>query len=104
MKHSITHGLSHEMARKVTQKALDSYRAKFSEYSPQGRWLSDDRAEVSFTVLGNTLKGAVDVLPDRVDLELKVPFMWRIFRGQAIKVIEGEINEWIAKARQGELD
>jgi len=104
LKHSITHDLPHELACKATRLALDSYRDNFSQYSPTGKWLNDETAELSFTVMGNTLRGRVDMRPGAIDLDLKVPFMWRIFKKQAIKVIEGEIRTWIAKAKAGELD
>ncbi|TNE84441.1 MAG: hypothetical protein EP330_29960 [Deltaproteobacteria bacterium] len=104
LKHSIPHDLGLEMGRKVTVKALESYRASFTEYNPQGRWVTEDRAEVSFSVAGKTLKGAVDVRSTAVDLELDVPFLFRPFKAVAIKVIEDEIRDWINRAKRGELD
>lgn len=103
MKHSIPHDLSHEAARDATRHALESYRARFSEYKPAGSWLGPDRATVQFTVAGKTLNGTVDVLPRQIDLELDVPLVFRPFRSIAIKVIEDEIRAWIAKARSGTL-
>lgn len=103
MKHSIPHDLSHEQARDATRHALESYRARFAEYKPTGAWLSPDRATVQFTVAGKTLSGTVDVLPKHIDLELDVPLIFRPFRSVAIKVIEDEIREWIARARTGNL-
>jgi hypothetical protein len=32
---------------------------------------------------------------------MEVPFLLRPFKNQAISVIEGEIREWIEKARTG---
>lgn len=104
MKHSIPHSLSHELARKATQVALESYRKRFSEYQPTGEWLSPDRATVRFVVMGKTLAGTVDVLPKHIDLELDVPLVFRPFRSAAMNVIETEIKAWIAKAQKGELD
>lgn len=102
MKHSVPHDLSHALAREATHHALESYRARFSEYKPQGRWITEDKAEISFSVVGSTLKGLVEVLPDRVELELDVPLMFRPFRGKALQIIEDEIKEWIRKARAGQ--
>lgn len=102
VKHSIPHDLPLETARTVTRSALESYESQFPEYSPKGRWESDDVATLQFTVMGNTLYGRVEVRAQDIELELKnIPFLFRPFRQAAIDVIEGEIREWIDKAKQG---
>lgn len=103
MKHSVPHDLKHDQAREATRHALESYRARFPEFKPQGQWVSPDRAEISFTAVGNTLKGVVEVLANRIDLELDVPLMMRPFQNKAMAVIEGEIRTWIEKAKAGRL-
>jgi hypothetical protein len=45
----------------------------------------------------------LEVRPSSIDMELEVPFLLRVFQGQAVKLIEGEIKEWIGKAKQGQL-
>jgi len=54
-------------------------------------------------VKGMALRGALEVLPTAIELDLEVPFLLRPFKGQAISVIEGEIKDWIAKARTGAI-
>lgn len=103
MQHSIPHSLDHAIARRATAHALDSYKARFSEYSPQGQWKNEDEAVVSFEVAGKRLEGAVAVRPRSIDLELDVPLIFRPFRSMAMKVIEDEIQMWIDKARRGEI-
>jgi hypothetical protein len=103
MKRAFPHGLTHELARDVTRKALDSYRQRFSEFKPEGEWTSADHATVKFHAAGTTFNGAVNVHKDTIDLELDVPFFMRPFEKKAIDVIEAEINQWIAKAKRGEL-
>ena len=104
MKHAIPHDLDHDLARRATRAALDSYAKDFAEYQPEGEWLDDDRATVRFTVMGRTISGRVQVTGADVQLELNsVPFIFRPFRKQAIEVIENEIRGWIQKARDGEL-
>lgn len=104
MKHSIPHNLPVATARLAARKALETYQRNFAEYQPRGRWVTDDRAEIAFTVMRKTLTGALEVRPERLDLELEVPLMFRAFRGAAMKVIEDEINTWLVRARNGELD
>ena len=104
VQHRIPHDLDVELARRATRRALETYRAQFAQYDPRGEWLDDDHATVGFTVLGTALEGTVEVRRDEVLLGLEVPLVWRVFRGVAIKIIEGEIRAWIERARRGELD
>lgn len=103
MKHTVSHSLGLEMARKVAQAALDSYARRFSDYHPTTHWKNEDAAEIGFTVKGMHLKGAVKVAASAIDLDLDVPFLLKPFKGKAISVIEGEIHEWIKKAERGEI-
>lgn len=103
MKHSIPHQLDHALARMVTVKALESYQERLSKYSPEGTWVTEDRAEVRFQALGRTLKGQIDVMADKVLLDLEVPLMFRPFRSQAMALIEREIRDWIERAEAGEF-
>lgn len=103
MDHSIRHGLDQALARKATRLALDTYKARFAEYKPAGEWLTEDRADVQFTVAGKTLHGAVEVKPTTIDLTLDVPLLFRPFRSIAMKVIEDEIEGWLKIAREGKL-
>ena len=103
MKHTVSHTLGVEMARKVVQAALDSYAQRFSDYHPTTHWKNDDAADIGFTVKGMHLKGTVMVAESAIDLDLDVPFLLKPFKGKAISVIEGEIRQWIKKAEKGEI-
>lgn len=104
MKHAIKHDLDRETARKALRKAFDSYRERFAKYNPTAEWQSEDKANIGFTAKGITLEGAVEVAEDSVLLELDVPFFLKPFKGKALGIIEEEINNWIARAKAGELD
>jgi Putative polyhydroxyalkanoic acid system protein (PHA_gran_rgn) len=99
MKHTVSHDLGQERAKKVTESALSTYTEKFAKYSPQTTWTSPSKAQISFTVKGMSLKGGVEVKDKSIELELDVPFLLKPFQGQAISVIEGEIKEWLAKEK-----
>lgn len=103
MKHSVRHDLGLEQAKKVTHSALDSYAEKFAKYHPTVNWQSDTSATIGFTVKGVSLDGSIEVGASSIDLDLDVPFLLKPFRGKAVSVIEDEIQEWIAKARAGQL-
>lgn len=103
MKHTVPHSLGREKARKVADAAFKSYKERFSEYSPEARWLGEDRAEISFSVKGMSLSGGVEVKDNSFEMDLSVPFMLKPFQGKALSVIEGEIKKWIGKAEAGEI-
>ena len=99
MKHTVSHDLGQERAKKVTEAALSSYAEKFSKYSPKTTWTSPSRAQIAFSVKGMHLNGSVEVKDKAIELELDVPFLLRPFQGQAISVIEGEIRSWLDKEK-----
>ena len=103
MKHSIPHDLDHELARRATRRAMEEYRTRFAQYQPSGTWVSEDRMDVSFVAGGRQMKGTLDVLADRIDIEMDVPLLFRPFQKTAMKVIGDEIQSWINRARAGEL-
>ncbi|MFU8805913.1 MAG: polyhydroxyalkanoic acid system family protein [Bradymonadaceae bacterium] len=104
MKHKIHHGLQKELARKATEKAIETYKARFEQYNPDAKWVDEDTANVSFSAKGIKLEGALEIGEDDVLLDLEVPFLLRPFRSRAITVIEEEIRDWVARAKNGELD
>jgi hypothetical protein len=101
MKHTVSHDLGQERAKKVTESALSTYAEKFAKYSPKTTWTSPNRAQIAFSVKGMNLTGSVEVKDSSIDLDLDVPFLLRPFQGQAISVIEGEIKSWLAKEKAG---
>jgi hypothetical protein len=105
MKHRIPHDLSHDLARKAVRKALETYKSQFPEYKPDGSWKDDDNVRLWFQPPGGRIEGWVRVSAKDVQLDLdRVPFLFRPFKKKAIQVIEGEVKEWIERARKGELD
>ena len=103
MKHVIRHGLTHELAREAAQHALDSYRDRFSALSPEGEWIDDDHARVAFSAAGRRMEGSIGVGPEEIELELEVPFIFRLFHDRAGAIINEDVRRWIDRAREGEL-
>lgn len=104
VQHRIPHDLDLDLARRVTAKALEAYRAQFPQFRPTGEWVTPDHARIAFSPPGATLRGELRVHPRHIDLTLEVPLLFRPFRKQAIQVIEAEVKEWIDKAKAGALD
>jgi hypothetical protein len=103
MKHDIPHDLEIDLAKLAARKAAEAYAQRFAKYDYKHRWSSETRLELSFTVMGKRLEGIMEVQARKLALELDVPFMFKVFQGQAIDIIEREAKDWIAKARRGEL-
>lgn len=103
VKHVIQHSLSEDQARKVTDKAFETYAQKFASYAPTADWVTPTKSNIGFSAKGMKLKGTIELKPEAVELALDVPFLLRPFKDRAIKVIDQEIREWIAKANQGEI-
>ena len=99
MKHSVPHDLGQERAKKVADSALSTYAQKYANYQPRVAWTGPNKAEISFKVKGMNLAGSLEVLDRSIDLDIDVPFLLRPFKSQALGVIEGEINDWIKKAK-----
>jgi hypothetical protein len=103
MKHAVPHDLPIEAARQAASAALQAYQARFADYQPTITWLNDTNAQVMFKAKGVTLKGSFEILADRIEMDMEVPLLLRMFRQKAIDVVEGEITKWVAKAKSGQL-
>ena len=103
MKHHVHHGLGQDRAKQVAESAIKSYEARFSDYSPRSTWKSATHADISFSVKGMTLNGALEILEKDYELDLDVPFLLRPFKGKALSVIEEEIKKWVEKAKSGQV-
>ena len=104
MKHVMKHDLSDELAKKVAQKAFDSYKASYANYNPTLTWRNDHHADASFSAKGMTLKGQIELAPGAISFDLEVPFMLRMFKGKAVEIMDRELRSWTEKAKRGELD
>ena len=92
-----------DTAKLVARKAVESYQERFSGYGFVPRWINDTKVELDFEVKGKRLDGALTVLSDKLIFEMDVPFIFRVFTGQATKIIDRETRAWIDKAKLGEL-
>ena len=102
MKHSVPHDLGKDLAKKATMAAFAAYEERFAKYNPTAVWTAD-RAQISFTAKGITLKGVLEVTPTSIDMDLDVPFLLRPFKNKALGAIDREISHWVGKARSGEI-
>jgi hypothetical protein len=103
MKHSVPHDLGQDKAKKAAEAALAQYSQKFAQYSPKTQWVSENKANISFNIKGVMLSGTMEVLANAIEMDLDVPFLFRPFKGKALGIIEGEIKDWIARAKKGDV-
>ncbi len=104
MKHTIDTGLGLELSKKAIGKAMEEYNARFAEYNPRFEWTTDTRGEFGFKAKGVSLGGTIVVRDQKVDVDMDVPFLFRIFQGKAMSVIEEQVRMWVERAKRGELD
>lgn len=97
MKHVIHHHLDVAHSRRVADRALEHYVQRYAKYEPSVRWIDERRAEVAFKAKGLSLKGSVELQPGAITVDLDVPFLFRAFRGTAIRIIETEIRKVLAE-------
>ena len=103
MKHKIHHGLDLDLAKRAIGEAMKAYSARFSEFNPTFGWTTETKGEVGFRAKGVKVQGEIEIVGPEITVDLEVPFILRVFKGKAIKVIEEEVKMWVEKARNGEL-
>ena len=103
MKHQISHDLDEKTAKQVADRAFEAYQKRFVDYQPRMNWVGDKDANIEFSVKGLKLGGTIGIRPRAIELDLDVPFVFRLFKSKAIDVIEREVRNWIEKAKRGEL-
>jgi hypothetical protein len=103
MKHQIAHDLDMGLAKEAAARAFEAYQKRFADYQPKLKWVSDKDAQIEFSIKGMKLNGTIGILPRAVELDLDVPFVFRLFKSKAIEVIEREVQTWLDKAKRGEL-
>jgi hypothetical protein len=104
MKIVVKHGLEdRDRVRGVIEKAYEAYRERLADHNPKLEWLGEDKARVSFTIVGKSLASNFTVQGDSVVVEGDIPFIFRPFRSKIENVLREEIVKWSAKARAGEV-
>jgi hypothetical protein len=97
MKHVIQHHLDVAQSRRIAERALEHYEKRFARYEPKVRWLDERRADVTFTAKGMAMRGMVELQPGALAVDLEVPFLFRAFRGTAVRLLETELKKFLAE-------
>lgn len=103
MKHTIDTGLPVADEKRALEKAMEAYKARFAEYNPHFAWRNDSLADFGFNAKGVKLGGTIGVRDKKIDVEMEVPFLFKIFQGKAMTVVTEEVQKWIDKVKAGEI-
>jgi hypothetical protein len=103
MKHTIDTGLDTATSKKVIDKAMDAYKARFVDYSPRFDWTSGERGEFAFNAKGVKLHGNIVIREGKIDVDMHVPLLFRVFQGKAMDVVKEQVQLWVDKAKRGEI-
>jgi Putative polyhydroxyalkanoic acid system protein (PHA_gran_rgn) len=103
LQHEIPHSLSPEQLEKAVRRFSEVYCERFREYDAQAVWHDPRTLEVRFKVKGVVLYGSLVLGPRALEIEMKVPLAFRLFKGRALRAIEEEVRPWLAAAARGEL-
>jgi hypothetical protein len=103
MKHTIDTGLNLSDSKRAIDKAMEAYSARFADYNPRFAWVSDTAAEFGFSAKGVSLGGTMTVRDAKIDVDMEVPFLFKIFQGRAMDVIKEQVNLWVGKVKAGEV-
>lgn len=98
MKHVIHHSLGLLRSKQLTEKAFADYARRYARYSPSLSWLDDRRASFGFTAKGLTLTGTMELRPSEIEVDMDVPFILRVFKPQAMKVLDREVSRILSDA------
>ena len=103
MKHTIDTGLELADSKRAIEKAMEAYQARFAEYSPRFSWKTASAGEFGFTAKGVEIGGTIVVHDHKIDVDMNVPFLFRIFQGRAMAVVTEEVQKWVDRVKRGEV-
>lgn len=105
MEYIIKHDLSPELAKKAADKAAECYTKEWEKYDAKSTWVGDDKAEIAFRVKGVNVVATVEMQPGQAVIEMQeVPLLLRPFENMALDVVRRTMENWMVRAKNGELD
>lgn len=103
MKRTIDTGLDKAVARAAIDHAMAAYMTRFAKYHPSFEWKGEDEGVFVFRAKGLSLRGRIAIHDQKIDVDMDVPVVFRVFQHRAMKVIGEEVRGWVDKAKRGEL-
>jgi hypothetical protein len=103
VKHQISHDLPPDQLEKAVQRFAEVYCERFRHYQVEASWRDPRTLDINFRVAGTALRGSLVLGPQALEIEMKVPLAFRLFKSRALRAIEEEVRPWLAAAGRGEL-
>ncbi len=104
MKYVAKHGIEDlDRVKTVIERAYDSYKERLSEYNPSLEWKDERNATVSFQVMKKSITTDFEITSNEVRIEGKIPFIFKPLKSKIEKVVGGEVEKWIDKAKNGDI-
>jgi hypothetical protein len=88
--------LPHNLSREEVRRRMHAHAGEIASFFPPGLadvttgWPSEDRMDITATVVGYTIPGGVDVLDDEVIIEMQLPAMLGLMRGALERAVKKE--------------
>lgn len=88
--------LPHELSKDEVRKRMRERSHEIAGYFPPGMatidtsWSDEDQMDLVVTAVGQRIKGAVEVYPDEVVIEMNLPPMLSFLRGTLEKSVRTE--------------
>ena len=88
--------LPHDLPREEVRRRMHAHAGEIASFFPPGLadvttdWPSEDRMEITATVVGYTIPGGVDVREKEVVIEMQLPAILGLMRGALEKAVRKE--------------
>ncbi|MCU0948380.1 MAG: polyhydroxyalkanoic acid system family protein [Porphyrobacter sp.] len=88
--------LPHDLSREEVRRRMHAHAGEIASFFPPGladvttSWPSEDRMDITATVVGYTIPGGVDVRDKEVVIEMRLPAMLGIMRGALEMAVKKE--------------
>ncbi len=89
------HRLPQEDARSRIEQAFAEYRTRYAAYQPELTWSDAERARFAFMAKGVRVDGSLRVTHEGLDVEAKLPFVFRPFKKLALETVGREVDVWL---------
>lgn len=88
--------LPHDLSREEVRRRMHAHAGEIASFFPPGladvttSWPTEDRMDITATVVGYTIPGGVDVRDKEVVIEMRLPAMLGIMRGALEMAVKKE--------------
>lgn len=88
--------LPHQLSRDEVRRRMHAHAGEIGSFFPPGlaevttTWPSEDRMDITATVMGFAIPGGVDIRDEEVIIEMHLPAMLGVMRGALERAVKKE--------------